>query len=53
MLPGVNAGGAGLVENFARKGLNSVDLAALLGAHSTATQFVTDPSKFNASLDST
>jgi len=37
----------------ASKGFSTVDLAALIGAHTTARQRITDPSKAGAPLDST
>jgi hypothetical protein len=37
---------------LASKGFTPIDLAALIGAHTAAKQFVTDPSKAGASLDS-
>lgn len=38
---------------IASKGFTPIDLAALLGAHSTAKQQFVDPSKAGAALDST
>lgn len=37
----------------ASKGFTAIDLAALIGAHTTARQRFTDPSQANATLDST
>lgn len=39
LLPDVNAPAADLFQLFQAKGFNAVDLAALLGAHSTSNQF--------------
>lgn len=39
LLPDVNAPAADLFKLFQDKGFNEVDLAALLGAHSTSNQF--------------
>ncbi|KAH8890106.1 versatile peroxidase VPL1 [Thozetella sp. PMI_491] len=52
-LPDVNDAPGDIVSLFASKGLSTTDLAALLGAHSTATQFFVDTAQTNASLDST
>lgn len=41
------------MRNLASKGFSPIDLAALIGAHTTAKQRNTDPSKAGASLDST
>lgn len=35
------------------KGLDAVDTAALIGAHTSAKQFVTDPARAGAALDTT
>ncbi|KAF2826499.1 heme peroxidase [Ophiobolus disseminans] len=53
VLPSGFANGGDLVKLFASKGFSPMDLAALIGAHTTAKQRVTDPSKGGASLDST
>jgi hypothetical protein len=37
----------------ASKGFSPIDLAALIGAHTTAKQRIADPSKAGASMDST
>ena len=39
--------------HLASKGFTPTDLAALIGAHTAAKQFVTDPSRAGAALDST
>jgi hypothetical protein len=52
-LPDVNAEANVLFNLFRAKGFSAEDLAALLGAHSTSTQFGVDPSQRNASQDST
>ncbi|PSN60262.1 heme peroxidase [Corynespora cassiicola Philippines] len=53
ILPSGNADGGDLVKLFASKGFSPVDLAALIGAHTAAKQFTTDPSRAGASMDST
>ncbi|KAF1844860.1 class II peroxidase [Cucurbitaria berberidis CBS 394.84] len=53
VLPAHNSGGDDLVKLFASKGFTPTDLAALIGAHTTAKQRFADPSKAGASLDST
>ncbi|KAF2128869.1 class II peroxidase [Dothidotthia symphoricarpi CBS 119687] len=53
ILPGGHASGVDMVKLFASKGFTPKDLAALLGAHTTARQRTTDPSRANATLDST
>ena len=52
-LPDVNADAQVLFDLFKDKGFNAEDLAALLGAHSTSTQFTVDTAHVNASQDST
>lgn len=42
-----------LTPGSASKGFSAIDLAALIGAHTTAKQRFADPSKAGASLDST
>jgi hypothetical protein len=42
-----------LLAVFSQRGFSAVDLAALIGAHTCANQFTTDPSKAGASLDTT
>ncbi|KAF1970660.1 heme peroxidase [Bimuria novae-zelandiae CBS 107.79] len=53
LLPDVNAPAATLSKLFTDKGFNDVDLAALLGAHSTSNQFNFDTAHSGASQDST
>ncbi|ORY07135.1 heme peroxidase [Clohesyomyces aquaticus] len=53
ILPPGNAGGEDLYQLFKSKGFSATDLAALIGAHSTAKQFNADPSKAGTPLDST
>jgi L-ascorbate peroxidase len=55
LLPDVNAPAADLFKLFQDKGFNEVDLAALLGAHSTSNQFNfdTSPGKVGKPQDST
>ncbi|KAF2490034.1 heme peroxidase, partial [Lophium mytilinum] len=52
-LPDVHAAGHSLYALFQDKGFDAVDLAALLGAHSTSKQFHVDPSKAGQAQDST
>ncbi|QDS74803.1 hypothetical protein FKW77_002224 [Venturia effusa] len=52
-LPDVNAPAADLFKLFQNKGYDAVDLAAILGAHSTSKQFGVDPSKAGQAQDST
>jgi hypothetical protein len=53
LLPDVNAPAASLFQLFQNKGFDEVDLAALLGAHSTSTQSNFDPSHAGSPQDST
>ncbi|KAI8943620.1 hypothetical protein NX059_001606 [Plenodomus lindquistii] len=53
VLPAGNAAGGDLVKLFASKGFTPIDLAALIGAHTTAKQRNGDPAFAGASLDST
>lgn len=53
ILPSGNASSSDLLASFASKGFSTTDLVALIGAHSTAKQFTSDPSKAGAALDST
>ena len=52
-LPPVNGSGDSLLAMFKAKGFTATDLAALIGAHSTSTQFFVDRSKAGAPQDST
>jgi L-ascorbate peroxidase len=52
-LPDVHAPAADLFALFQAKGYDAVDLAAILGAHSTSKQFGVDPSKAGQPQDST
>jgi hypothetical protein len=52
-LPPVNGSGDSLLEMFTAKGFTATDLAALIGAHSTSTQFFVNKSQAGASQDST
>ena len=53
LLPDVHASGDSLFALFQDKGFNAVDLAALLGAHTTSKQFHVDPAQAGAPQDST
>jgi hypothetical protein len=53
LLPDVNADASSLFKLFQDKGFNEVDLAALLGAHSTSNQFNFNTSCSGAPQDST
>ncbi|KAF2471194.1 heme peroxidase [Lindgomyces ingoldianus] len=53
ILPPGNAKGDDLYRLFQSKGFSATDLAALIGAHSTAKQFNADPSQAGAPLDTT
>ncbi|EUC38486.1 hypothetical protein COCVIDRAFT_85161 [Bipolaris victoriae FI3] len=53
ILPRGDARGNDVVRLFTSRGFTPVDLAALLGAHSTAKQQFVDPSQAGAALDST
>ena len=53
LLPDVHASGDSLFALFADKCFSAVDLAALLGAHSTSKQFNVDTSKAGQPQDST
>lgn len=52
-LPDVNAPAADLYALFQAKGFSAVDLAAILGAHSTSKQFGVNPAKAGEAQDST
>lgn len=52
-LPDVNAPAADLFQLFQNKGYDAVDLAAILGAHSTSKQFGVDKTKAGQAQDST
>lgn len=52
-LPPVNGSGDSLLAMFKAKGFTATDLAALIGAHSTSTQFFVNQSDAGASQDST
>jgi hypothetical protein len=52
-LPDVNAPADDLFKLFQNKGYDAVDLAAILGAHSTSKQFGVDASKAGEAQDST
>ncbi|PSN65115.1 heme peroxidase [Corynespora cassiicola Philippines] len=53
LLPDVNAGADSLFQLFQNKGFNDVDLAALLGAHSTSKQFGVDTARAGTPQDTT
>ncbi|EAT90802.1 hypothetical protein SNOG_01153 [Parastagonospora nodorum SN15] len=53
ILPGPRAESGDLIKLFASKGFSPIDLAALIGAHTTAKQRISDPAQAGASLDST
>lgn len=42
-----------ILEQFAKVGMSSSDVVALVGAHTTARQFFDDPARAGASLDTT
>jgi hypothetical protein len=52
-LPPADAPGDEALAKFKAQGFTAEDLGALIGAHTTSRQFVTDPSKAGASQDST
>jgi len=52
-LPDVNAPADDLFKLFQAKGYNAVDLAAILGAHSTSKQFGVDASRAGQAQDTT
>ena len=52
-LPPVDGSGDSLLAMFKAKGFTATDLAALIGAHSTSTQFFVNQSDAGASQDST
>jgi hypothetical protein len=51
-LPSATATGDEALQRFQARGFDADELAALIGSHSTARQFTTDPSKAGAPLDS-
>ncbi|KAF2404032.1 heme peroxidase [Trichodelitschia bisporula] len=53
LLPNPKASGDSIFQNFQDKGFSAVELAALIGAHTSAKQFVQDPSKAGTPLDTT
>lgn len=53
LLPSATQSGDSILALFEAKGLNAAELAALVGAHSAAKQFVTDSAEAGASLDTT
>ncbi|KAF1994013.1 class II peroxidase [Amniculicola lignicola CBS 123094] len=53
LLPDVHDSADNLIALFQRKGISTHDLAALLGAHSSAKQRFVDETKANFSLDTT
>ena len=53
LLPDVNASGDSLFKLFQDKGFDAVDLAALIGAHTTSKQFFVDQSQAGKSQDTT
>lgn len=53
LLPGATEDGNSILALFEAKGINAAELAALIGAHSTARQFATDPAEAGAALDTT
>ena len=52
-LPSPTVAGDDALSHFQAKGFSATDLAALIGAHTAAKQFVTDPSKAGAPEDTT
>lgn len=52
-LPSARASASTLIDQFAAKGFSATDLAALVGAHSTAKQRFDQPDKAGLSMDST
>ena len=53
LLPDVHAPGDSLYALFQDKGFDAVDLAALIGAHTTSKQDFVDPTQFHAPQDTT
>lgn len=53
LLPDANDSADNLLALFARKTIGTVDLVALLGAHTSAKQFFFDPSQAGLPLDTT
>jgi hypothetical protein len=53
LIPDHNANASSLIKLFADKTFSVTDLAALLGAHTTANQFKVSPDTVGHSLDST
>jgi len=52
-LPAANVTASEAKAHFLQAGFSSKDLAALIGAHTAARQFIVDPSQSGASEDST
>ena len=52
-LPSPTVAGDEALSHFQAKGFSATDLAALIGAHTAAKQFTTDPSKAGAPEDTT
>lgn len=53
LLPDVNANATSLIQLFADKGFSAVELATLVGAHSTSRQQFVNPTFANEAQDST
>lgn len=53
LLPDTNSSPASLIQLFADKGFTAADLAALVGAHTSAKQRFHNPAKANFPLDTT
>ncbi|KAF2640825.1 heme peroxidase [Massarina eburnea CBS 473.64] len=53
VLPSGNISAIDAISLFAQRGFSAIDLAALIGAHTAAKQFVSIPAQSGQSLDST
>jgi hypothetical protein len=52
-LPQANVTGDDALSHFQGRGFTAQELAALIGAHTSSRQFITDPTKVGASQDTT
>ncbi|KAF2443347.1 class II peroxidase [Karstenula rhodostoma CBS 690.94] len=53
LLPSGNTAASDLIKRFAARGFSAIDLAALIGAHTTARNRISVPDKANLTMDST
>lgn len=53
ILPAGNNAASDLIKRFAARGFTAIDLAALIGAHTTARNRISVPDKVNLTMDST